>query len=132
MNNIEGTVTILDTLGIKPNYAELGRIYKMDQRTARKRYLGIENKKRGRKEESKLDKYKDIIQEKLSIPGINKKAVYMYIKMNVDINIGSYSNFNKYINKYKDLFIQSDKEVHLRFETAFGKQLQRCGRYPSE
>lgn len=124
MNNIEGTVMILDTLGIKPNYAELGRIYKMDQRTARKRYLGIENKKRGRKEESKLDKYKDIIQEKLSIPGINKKAVYMYIKMNVDINIGSYSNFNKYINKYKDLFIQSDKEVHLRFETAFGKQLQ--------
>lgn len=48
----------------------------------------------------------------------------MYIKMNYKENIGTYSNFNKYINKKKDYFIQSDKQAHLRFETEYGKQLQ--------
>lgn len=114
----------MDTLGIKPNYAALGREYGMDQRTAKKKYLGIKNQKRGRKEGSKLDEYEEIIKEKLSIPGINKKAIYKYITMNLNENIGTYSNFNKYVNKNKDYFITSDKKAHPRFETQCGKQLQ--------
>lgn len=114
----------MKTLDIKPNFAALGREYGMDQRTAKKKYLGIENKKRGRKEGSNLDRYKETIKEKLTIPGVSIKAVYKFITMNVDNNIGTYSNFYKYINKDKDYFIQSDKKSHPRFETECGKQLQ--------
>ena len=48
----------------------------------------------------------------------------MYIKMNLDTNIGSYSNFRKYTLKHKDYFQEKNSEVHLRFETEMGKQLQ--------
>mgnify|MGYP002623757467 CR=1 FL=1 len=122
--NFGGTITVLNTYEIKPNYSDLGRNYGMDRRTAKKRYEGVENQKRGRKEGSKLDKYSDIIKDKLSIPGTNKQAVYKFILMNIDKDIGSYSNFNKYVNKNKDILIESNKEAHVRFETECGKQLQ--------
>lgn len=123
--NIEGTITILKSYGIKPNFSDLGKRYNMDRRTAKKKYNGIKNKKRGRKEISKLDNYKDEIKEKLSIPGVNKKAVYEYIKMKYgEEKVGKSSNFNKYVNKHKDILITSDKEAHVRFETECGKQLQ--------
>ena len=124
MKNLEGEIIILKALGIEPNYAALSREYGMDSRTVKKKYLGIKNKKRGRKEGSKLDKYKEIIKEKLNIPGVNIKAVYKFIIMNLDNNIGTYSNFYKYVMKDKDYFIPSDKEAHPRFETECGKQLQ--------
>ena len=124
MKNFEGTAVILDVLDIKPNYSELGRIYKMDRRTAKKKYLGIECKKRGKKEGSMLDNYDEIIRTKLNIPGATRKGVYMFIKMNYSEDIGTYSNYNKYINKKIDYFIQSDKKSHVRFETEYGKQLQ--------
>lgn len=122
--NFGGTITILNTYEIKPNYSALAIAYGMDRRTAKKKYEGIENQKRGRKEGSKLDKYKELIKNKLSIPGTNKQAVYKYITMNIDKDIGSYSNFNKYINKHKDILIESNKKVHVRFETGLGKQMQ--------
>lgn len=124
MKNFEGATVVLDVLRIKPNYSELARIYNMDRRTVKKRHQGIENKKRGRKGGSVLNEFDDIIKEKLSIPGVSKKGVYMFLKMNYNKEIGTYSNFNKYVNKNKDYFIQSDKKVHLRFETEYGKQLQ--------
>ena len=124
MKNIEGEIAILKTLGIEPNYAALGREYGLDPRTVKKKYLGIETKKRGRKEGSKLDKHKEIIKVKLSIPGVNMKAVYKFITMNLDNNIGTYSNFYKYVMKDKDYFIPGNKESHPRFETECGKQLQ--------
>ena len=110
--------------GIKPNYTALAKIYKMDRRTIKKQYLGIENQKEKKKRISKLDKYQKIIKEKLSIPGSNKKAVYMFLKNEIDEDIGSYSNFRKYTLKHKDLFIPKSNDVHLRFETEMGKQMQ--------
>lgn len=124
MENFEGSSVVLNVLGIKPNYSELGRIYGMDRRTAKKKHTGVKNKKRGRKEGSQLSEYDEIIKEKLSIPGVNIRGVYMYIKMNYKKDIGTYSNFCKYINKNKEYFIQSGKQCHLRFETEYGKQLQ--------
>ena len=59
------------------------RQYGLDRRTAKKKYLGITNKTK-RKKESKLDKHQDLIKTKLNIPGVNKKAVYEYIIMNID------------------------------------------------
>ena len=110
--------------GIKPNYSALGKIYNMDRRTVKKQYLEIENQKEKKERISKLDKYQKIIKEKLNIPGSNKKAVYMFLKNEIDEDIGSYSNFRKYTFKHKDLFISKTNDIHLRFETEMGKQLQ--------
>ena len=44
--------------------------------------------------------------------------------MNVDNNIGTYSNFRKYVQKNADELIPKKNDVHLRFETEMGKQLQ--------
>lgn len=123
MTNLKGVRTCLETLDMKPNYSELGRIYGIDRRTAKKRYNGIENKTQ-RIKESYLDKYIDIIKEKCNVPGVSKKAVYKYIQMNVDENIGTYSNFNKYVNKNTEIIFNENKKAHVLFETDYGFQLQ--------
>lgn len=124
MENLKGAIACLKTANIKPNYSALAREYGVDRRTARKMYLGINKQKKQKKKESKLDKHQDLIKAKLSIPGTNKTAVYQYIIVNVDSNIGSYSNFSKYVAKNKDILIPKKIEVHPRFETDYGKQLQ--------
>ena len=48
----------------------------------------------------------------------------MFITMNIDDKIGSYSNFRKYVNKNQETLIPKCNDVHLRFETNMGKQLQ--------
>lgn len=127
MNNLKGELLILDINGIKPNYSELARIYNKDRRTIKKEHERLLNEDVETTKKTKtsiLDKHKNLIKEKLSIPGTNKKAVYMYIKMNIDNNIGTYSNFKKYAKKHADELIPKNNEIHLRFETAMGKQLQ--------
>lgn len=124
MRNLKGELLCLKTENIKPNFSELARIYGIDRRTIKKQYLGLISDKEKKKKESVLDKYKDLIKEKLEIPGSNKKAVYMYIVMNIDDKIGSYSNFRKYVLKHNDEFIPKKSDVHVRFETEYGKQLQ--------
>ena len=125
MKNLKGELLCLDMQGIKPNYSQLGRIYGMDRRTVKKHHLNSnKDPSISKKRVSKLEKYDEIIKEKLNLPGSNKKAVYMYIKTNIDEDIGSYSNFRKYTQKKKDIFKENDSIVHLRFETEMGKQLQ--------
>lgn len=46
---------------------------------------------------SKLDKYYNLIKQKLSIRGASVRAVYEFILSERDPDIGTYSNFNKYI-----------------------------------
>lgn len=123
MINWKGAKTCLETYDMKPCYAELGRNAGIDWRTAKKRYNGIENKTT-RNRSSKLDKYFDLIKEKLSLPGTTMKAVYMYIKMNVDEDIGKYSNFRKYVKNHEELLKAKDNKVHVLFETDYGVQLQ--------
>ena len=123
MKNLKGAKICLETYDLKPNYSELGRIYGVDRRTAKKRYEGILNKEK-RVKTSKLDKYHDVIKEKLNIPCTNMKSVYKYIQMNIDNDIGSYSNFRKYVNKHDDLIKVRDNTAHVLFETDYGVQLQ--------
>lgn len=123
MKNLKGAKICLETYDLKPNYSELGRIYGVDRRTAKKRYEGILNKEK-RVKTSKLDKYHDVIKEKLNIPCTNMKSVYKYIQMNIDNDIGSYSNFRKYVNKHDDLIKARDNTAHVLFETDYGIQLQ--------
>ena len=123
MKNLKGALVGLDAIEAKPNYSDLGRQYGVDRRTAKRMHLGIKNKTT-RSKLSKLDKYQELIIEKLNIPGTTMKAVYEYIFMNIDNEIGSSSNFRKYVVKHKDLLKPKQVEVHPRFETEYGRQLQ--------
>ena len=129
MKNLKGELLCFETTGVKPNFSALSRIYNIDRRTIKKQYESLNNNnlddiKDKKKKVSKLDKYQKVIKEKLSIPGTNIKAVYMFIIMNIDNNIGTYSNFYKYVSKRADDLIPKDNEVHLRYETEYGRQLQ--------
>ena len=43
MNNLKGELSVMNNLGIKPNYAALGRKYGMDWRTVKKYHNGYES-----------------------------------------------------------------------------------------
>ena len=124
MENLKGALLCFEGTNTKPNYSALAREYKVDRRTVKKMHLGLNKEKSKRVKLSKLDKYQEIIKTKLSIPGVTKKAVYEFIKTNIDSDIGTYSNFRKYISKNEKLLIPKKIEVHPRFETDYGKQLQ--------
>ena len=123
MKNLKGEFACLETVNIKPNFSELGRYYHLDRRTVKKKYLNIPKKER-RKKPSKLDKHLELIKTKLNIPGVNMRAVYEFIIANVDDDIGTYSNFRKYVSKHKDIIIPKKQDVNPRFETEYGEQLQ--------
>lgn len=112
---------IMETLNIKPNYSELARIYECDRRTVKKYNNGYTKENIKREKPSKLDEYKEDIKSKLELPGATINGIYQYFKKNNEI--GTYSNFYKYVKKEK-LKPQKNNKAHLRFETEFGKQLQ--------
>lgn len=113
---------IIEIMNLKPNFSELARKYGFDRRTVKKYYEGYEGKPQTRDKPSKLDKYKDEIIEKLEIEGIKIKAIYEYF-IDKNYDVGSYSNFNKYI-KNNGLKPTSKTKGHPRFETPPGKQVQ--------
>lgn len=122
MDEIKGELTIMDTLGIKPNYSELSRKYKVDRRTIKKYHLGYEGKSKTRNKESKLLQYKDEISQKINLSGATIKGTYMYFSKKYN-NIGSYSNFKTFARK-QNLIKPKNKAVHPRYETSPGEQLQ--------
>lgn len=119
---IRSQLNIIKLFKMKPNFSELSRIYGIDRRTIKKYYEGYEGKPKTKKKSSKLDRYYEIIREKLKIKGITVKAVYEYLIDN-KYDIGGYSNFNKYI---KERNLKPIKKIkgHPRFETPPGKQAQ--------
>ena len=118
---------ILKLSDIKPNFSELARFYDLDRRTVKKYYDGYEGKAAHRDKPSKLDKHYDLIKQKLSIRGANVRAVYEFILSERDPNIGTYSNFNKYI-KSKGLKPVKTVAEESRFETAPGIQVRSIER----
>lgn len=114
---------ILSLSKIKPNFSELGREYGYDRRTVKKYYDGYEGKPANRNKPSKLDKHYDLIRTKLLIKGTTSRAVYEFILSTKDPNIGTYSNFNKYIAR-KGLAPKRSNKGHPRFETSPGYQAQ--------
>ena len=113
---------VMKTNNIKPNYSELARIHKCDRRTVKKYDNGYEGKPINRNKESKLDKYKEEIKDKLFLPGSTIKGTYQYFK-DKDESIGNYSNFYKYTIR-KKIKPKKVNKFHPRYETEPGKQLQ--------
>lgn len=121
INKLKQELLVMDTLEIKPNYSELSRKYGIDRRTVKKYHEGYEGKSLTRNKGSVLDKYKDEIREKLELSGATINGTYQYFLKKE--NIGTYSNFYKYVRKEK-LRPKRKNEVHVRYETEYGKQLQ--------
>ena len=124
MNNLKGELSVMDNLGIKPNYAALGRKYGMDWRTVKKYHNGYEGRPVTRNKKSKLDKYKAEITDKLEIKRTTVQGVYEFMVKKYGMKrIGSYSNFNRYVrvNKLKP---KTKTEGHPRFEKNPGEQGQ--------
>lgn len=114
---------ILKMSDIKPNFSELARLYEMERRTIKKYYEGYEGKSKNRYKTSKLDKYKELIGIKLAIKGVNVRSVYEYLISEIDSDIGTYSNFNKYVKK-EGLKPSKTPEGFPRYETSPGIQAQ--------
>ena len=124
MNNLKGELAVMDNLGIKPNYAALGRKYGMDWRTVKKYHEGYEGKPSTRNKGSKLDEYKQEISDKLSIRRLTVRGAYEFMvkKYGYD-RIGSYPNFNKYVIK-NNLKPKKSDTGHPRYEKGPGVQVQ--------
>ena len=116
-------LTILRLSNIKPNFSELARIYDIDRRTIKKYYDGYEGKPAHHDKPSKLEKDYELIKTKLAIRGSNVRAVYEFIISEKDPDIGTYSNFNKYV-KSKGLKPKKSDGSHPRYETEPGLQAQ--------
>ena len=78
-NNLKGELSVMDSLGIKPNYAALGRKYGMDWRTVKKYHNGYEGRPDKRNKGSKLDEFKNEIADKLVIKRITVQGVYQFM-----------------------------------------------------
>lgn len=124
INNLQGELILMDSMGIKPNYAQLAKKYEMDWRTVKKYHLGYRGKPVTRNKSSKLDIYKTEIADKLTIRRITIRGVYEFIVSKYGYNsVGSYSNFITYVKKNK-LLTKKRSTGHPRYETKIGKQGQ--------
>ena len=122
VNKLRQELMIMRTLEIKPNYSELARIHDCDRRTIKKYDEGYEGKPEHRNKNSRLDKYKNEIKEKLDLPGSTINGTYQYFKQK-DTSIGNYSNFYQYI-KRKNLRKNKNNKFHPRYEAPYARQLQ--------
>ncbi|MDD7409323.1 MAG: IS21 family transposase [Anaerovoracaceae bacterium] len=120
---LQAQLNILKVNNTKPNFSALSREYGVDRRTIKKYYDGYEGKPVTRAHHSKLDQYEDLIRQKLNIKGTKMRAVYEYILANVDPNIGTYSNFRKFIIS-RGLRPKKKANGNPRFETRPGHQAQ--------
>lgn len=114
---------MLKTFEMKPNFTYLGTKYDLDPRTVKKYYEGYDGKAISRNKPSKLDKYFEIIKEKLSYDGIKISSIYFFLKNEKGYD-GSYSTLTYYIRKHPELKTATKNECHVRFETKPGEQLQ--------
>lgn len=123
-SNLQGELAIMDNLGIKPNYAALGRKYDMDWRTVKKYQEGYKGKPKNRNKSSKLDSFRNEITDKLKIKRVTVRGVYEFMvkKYGIEI-IGSYTNFMAYVKNHK-LKPSNKSTGHPRVETLPGLQAQ--------
>lgn len=93
-------LNILRNLHMKPNFSEIARACNMDRRTV-KRYWDMPlESKRTRIRKSKLDLIHDNIATVFLQGNVTAKDAYQLLSEEHS-DLGSYSNFTKYIKKHK-------------------------------
>ena len=75
IETIKAELNILRCLKMKPNYSDLARKYGVSRQTISKYDKGFERKET-RKRKSKLDKYREEIEEKINLAGATITGVY--------------------------------------------------------
>ena len=116
--DIMEAINLMKKDGVKPNYAELGRIYNCDYRVI-KRYFENDIKERKKVERpSLLDDYKGLINDKVEAGYSAKSIYYLLTKKNFK---GKYGIVKKYAREYKK---EQIKKATIRFETNPGLQAQ--------
>lgn len=112
-------IRVLKMDEIKPNFAELAKAWGCDYRTAKKYFYQEESKPLIRKQiPSKLDPYKEMINEKLKLC-CSYNSIYKYIcKKGYH---GKYTILRNYCSLYK---LDETKKATIRFETNPGLQAQ--------
>lgn len=104
--------------GIKPNYAEIARKYDCDYRTVKKYYEGDPDTVKKRKYTSKLDPYRQIIQDKTD-QGCSAYAIFKFIEKK-GFN-GKYTIVKNLCKKFRQ---EGQQKATIRFETNPGLQAQ--------
>lgn len=112
-------IKILKMDNIKPNFSELAKTWGCDYRTVKKYFYKDNNKPPIRKRiPSKLDPYKEIINEKLKLC-CSYNSIYKFIQKKG--YTGKYTILRNYCSLYK---LDETKKATIRFETNPGLQAQ--------
>lgn len=117
-------LTIFKERGMKPNYSALARENDMDRRTVRKYFANPQYQRKARKYHSKLEQYDEIIKEKCKVPGITFAGLYGYLKNEKGMKNVSYNTLTDYCRKRKYQIRPVNSELHPRFNTPAGHQVQ--------
>lgn len=126
IKGIVGDLLIMANADIKPNFSAVARKYGIDRATVKKYYeAGGITIKEPIKKESKYDKYKDLIEEKMADPLVKISALYQYMcnKYGDEINF-TYSGLKAYVERNDLRNKTSNITPHVLYETAPGEQLQ--------
>ena len=121
-----GDLLLMANADIKPNFSAVARKYGIDRATVKKYYeAGGITIKEPIKKESKYDKYKDLIEEKMADPLVKISALYQYMcnKYGDEINF-TYSGLKAYVERNDLRNKTSNITPHVLYETAPGEQLQ--------
>lgn len=104
--------------GIKPNYSELARRWNCDYRTVQRYFEQDVVPIRKNAKPSKLDPYKQIIEDKVNI-GCTASSIYHFlIKKGYE---GKYTILREFVKSIK---IEGEQKATIRFETNPGLQAQ--------
>ena len=104
--------------GIKPNYAEVARAYGCDYRTVKRYFEEDSATVKKREYSSKLDPYRETIQDKLKL-GCSAHSIFKFIEKKGFT--GKYTIVKDYCRKIKR---EEKQKATIRFETNPGLQAQ--------
>ena len=125
--NLLGDLQIYKTMGIKPNFSALSRMYGLDRHTIKKYHDNDGRKLKTReKRTSKYERYLEESKTLLAKPGVTITAAFEYLKAKYQLSHQdfNYNGYRHYIRQQEIKVDQKHSEVHLRYETKPGEQLQ--------
>lgn len=125
--NVMGELNMYRQLGIKPNFTQIGEKYGLHRQTVAKYWKqGDEIEDRRRSKGSAFDEFRDVIEQKATLPGVTKRAVYEFLlDRHPDARLPGYGAFTKFCRERGVRCASAaEPDAHPRFETPPGRQLQ--------